>query len=173
MIISTGQFAKQIAKARFGDRIVLCQDADKISSPPVFWAHPKGVVTKKGDSFWLNEADSSRGDSALYSGEYKTSFSCPTGFVILKDDQFLLDGEKPMTPVQAHESFTAPSSIIQIKGRTFLAGGEKDGIELTEGEWDDWATHPFGVMFKWGSRVVLVVTQPPNSKVPQSESKPS
>lgn len=169
MVITNEEFAERISKAKSGDRITLCRlDARDFERTDGWYGHPKGIVLRQGRFVLLNDEDSGpRGRNAPLSEEPtdRLCFSSPEGVVILSSDGTLrLDGEKVISEAQAHAHFQVPSSLVRTGGKVFLAGnGENGGIEITEGPWDGWDLHPFGVMFRRGGEVTLVVTAPPKA----------
>ena len=168
MVITTEEFIAQIGKAKIGSRITLCRLDEKILGRTDGWyGHPKGIVLRQGRFVLLNEEDwGTRGRNVLLSEEPdRLCFSSPDGVVIMSSDGTLrLDGDKIINEAQAHAHFQVPSSVVRTGGKIFLAGdGEYGGIEITEGPWDGWDFHPYGVMFRWGGEVTLVVTAPPKA----------
>ncbi|MDO8620588.1 MAG: hypothetical protein Q7R64_04555 [bacterium] len=164
-VISNDDFARQLAKATVGTRITLCMhDEATLDAIDAWYGHPKGIVLRRGRFVLLNDEEwgPDMRNVPLTEASESRVFACPSGVVILQSDgRLLLDGVKPISEMEAHKRFEVSSAVTRKEGRIFLAGDEKDGIEITEGEWDGWDLHPYGVMFRRGGEVTLVVTEPP------------
>lgn len=137
-----------------------------------WYGHPKGIVLRlrrfvllNGEDWGPREENAPLGDAP----NDRLCFSSPDGVVIqFWDGTLRLDGDTVISEAQAHQPFQVPSSIVRTDvrtdGKVFLAGNAEDGgIEITEGPWDGWDLHPFGVMFRRGGEVTLVVTAPPKA----------
>lgn len=167
MVITNEEFAARIAVAKVGDRILLCSlSGHNMQHTQGWYGHPRGIVLRQGRFVLLNEEDWGPQMKNTPLSEEPTDrccFASPDGVVVMSSDGTLrIDGDRVVSESEAHRPFQVPSSITRRDGKIFLAADKSNnGIEITEGEWDGWDLHPYGVMFRWKNEVTLVVTAPP------------
>lgn len=152
--------------AKIGDRVVLLTDLDKIDWDSIH-PHPEGAILRRGNALSLN------GNLMIASEPFDRCVSHPKGVVMVRGRNYFLNDRCPISETQALTGYSRPPCAISRKEsngskQIFLACdsvGEKPAeesfIELTEGDWDNWESHPLGVMFLRKGTLTLVITTSP------------
>jgi hypothetical protein len=159
-----------ISKSVFGSRILLYEGDGWDSIYP----HPKGCVVRVGNRFSLN-------GRILWDSPFELASIHNDGVLIKANGRYYLNGKTEIScpfgrPIPC---FEAPCSVVRKKDRAgkttaliFATEADKNdpakvvessGVQLTEGDWQAWEEHPFGALFVWAGKVVLVVSKPPKN----------
>lgn len=83
-----------------------------------------------------------------YEGDWDDWRPHPEGVIILKDNQFLLNGAKLLYEGECDSWWSHPEGMVIRKDNQLLLNGTK---LLYEGRWDDWQSHPEGVIIRKGA----------------------